>query len=96
MVKPSRFFSQKKPGGAAFFSRNIKKLPQTLKLIRDVQALALRESHFLSLLMKGANVVRLQKYAMVIPSNMAIGATKSDSLSRQVRWEKIYTLWGSI
>ena len=78
----ARFFSQKKPGGAAFFSRNIKKLPQTLKLIRDVQALAPAGiSLFISVDQEGANVVRLQKYATVIPSNMAIGATKSEQLA---------------
>ena len=76
------FFKQKKPGGAAFFSRNIKKLPQTLKLIRDVQALAPAGIPlFVSVDQEGANVVRLQKYATVIPSNMAIGATRSEQLA---------------
>ena len=76
------FFKQKKPGGAAFFSRNIKKLPQTLQLIRDVQALAPAGIPlFISVDQEGANVVRLQKYATVIPSNMAIGATQSEQLA---------------
>lgn len=76
------FFKEKKPGGAAFFSRNIKKLPQTLKLIRDVQALAPAGiSMFISVDQEGANVVRLRQYVTVIPSNMAIGATNSEKLS---------------
>ena len=76
------FFRHKKPGGAAFFSRNIKKLPQTLQLIRDVQALAPAGiPMFISVDQEGANVVRLRHQATVIPSNMAIGATGSEQLS---------------
>ena len=76
------FFKEKKPGGAAFFSRNIKKLPQTLQLIRDVQELAPAGiPMFISVDQEGANVVRLQRHATVIPSNMAIGATGSEDLA---------------
>ena len=76
------FFKDKKPGGAAFFSRNIKKIPQTLKLIRDVQTLAPAGiPMFISVDQEGANVVRLRHQATVIPSNMALGATGSEQLS---------------
>lgn len=79
------FLDDKKPGGVALFSRNIRTLRQTLQLIRDV-----REHDpagipmFISVDQEGGNVVRLTRGATILPSAMALGAAGSEELARRV------------
>jgi beta-N-acetylhexosaminidase len=81
----SSFLKQKKPGGVALFSRNIKSVPQTLKLIRDVRKYdPAGIPMFVSVDQEGGRVVRLTKETTVPPSNMAIGATGSEELARKM------------
>lgn len=81
----AQFLLEKKPGAVALFGRNIKSLPQTLQLIRDVRALdPAGIPTFISVDQEGGNVVRLRHQATILPSNMALGATGSVELAREV------------
>ena len=81
----SKFLRAKKPGGVAFFRRNIQDLTQTLTLIRDVQKYAPAGiPMFISVDQEGANVVRLHRYTTIVPSNMAVGAAGSNELSQKI------------
>jgi beta-N-acetylhexosaminidase len=80
----ARFLKKKKPGGVALFGRNIKDSKQTATLIR-----AVREYDpagipmFVSVDQEGGKVVRLKRNTTVIPSNMALGATRDPDLAKQ-------------
>ncbi|MCP4504600.1 MAG: beta-N-acetylhexosaminidase [Deltaproteobacteria bacterium] len=80
----ARFLKQKQPGGVALFGRNIKKLKQTLTLIHEVRRY---DPHgiplFVSVDQEGGNVVRIRQGATIIPSNMALGASFDEDLSRR-------------
>jgi beta-N-acetylhexosaminidase len=78
------FLLEKKPGAVALFSRNIKTVPQTLTLIREVRKLdPAGIPIFISVDQEGGNVVRLTTHATVLPSNMALGAAGSDELAER-------------
>jgi beta-N-acetylhexosaminidase len=69
-------------GGVALFSRNIVDLEQTARFARELHAET--EGHlpiFLALDQEGGNVVRIRDGAMVLPGNMALGASRSTTLA---------------
>lgn len=69
-------------GGVALFSRNIEHLEQTARFTRDIQALTKgRVPVFLALDQEGGNVVRVKDGAVPLPGNMALGATRSQTLA---------------
>jgi beta-N-acetylhexosaminidase len=80
-----RFLDEKKPGGVALFARNIKTVPQTVKLIRDVRS---HDPHgipmFVSVDQEGGHVVRIKKDVIVLPSAMALGAADDEDLAFRV------------
>lgn len=73
---------QRHVGGVALFSRNIVNLPQTAAFTRGIHALTdNRIPLFVALDQEGGNVVRVKDGAMTLPGNMALGATRNDSLA---------------
>ncbi|MEZ4273040.1 MAG: beta-N-acetylhexosaminidase [Myxococcota bacterium] len=69
-------------GGVALFSRNITDFEQTARFARELHAAT--EGHiplFLALDQEGGNVVRVKEGAMLLPGNMALGATRSPTLA---------------
>ncbi len=73
---------QRHVGGVALFSRNIVDFAQTAAFTRELQAEA--ASHvpvFVALDQEGGNVVRVKDGAMLLPGNMALGATRSPTLA---------------
>lgn len=69
-------------GGVALFSRNIKDFEQTARFTRALHALTEgRLPVFLSLDQEGGNVVRVKDGALVLPGNMALGATRNLTLA---------------
>ena len=81
----ARFLKDKKPGGVALFSRNVKTVPQTLKLIRDVRKYdPAGIPMYVAVDQEGGRVVRLRQNVTVPPANMAVGATGSVELAREV------------
>ena len=78
------FLDEKKPGAVALFSRNIKNVSQTLKLIRDVRKHDPKGiPMFVSVDQEGGDVVRIRGPVTIVPSNMAIGATGSVELAKR-------------
>jgi len=69
-------------GGVALFSRNIVDFEQTARFTRELHGLAQKKLPiFVALDQEGGNVVRVKDGAMVLPGNMALGATRSPSLA---------------
>jgi beta-N-acetylhexosaminidase len=78
------FLKAKKPGAVALFSRNIKSTEQTATLIREVRALdPAGIPIYISVDQEGGNVVRLDEFATIVPSAMALGAAGSEDLARR-------------
>ena len=77
-----KWVKDRQVGGVALFSRNIVDLEQTARFARDLQALAEGGIPiFLALDQEGGNVVRVKDGAMMLPGNMALGATRSPTLA---------------
>ncbi len=69
-------------GGIALFSRNIVNLAQTAQLARDLATMSADGVPlFIALDQEGGNVVRVKEGAMLLPSNMALGATREPTLA---------------
>ncbi|HET6344376.1 MAG TPA: glycoside hydrolase family 3 N-terminal domain-containing protein, partial [Myxococcota bacterium] len=69
-------------GGVALFSRNIVDLAQTARFTRALTTLAGDGIPiFLALDQEGGNVVRVKDGAMLLPGNMALGATREPTLA---------------
>ncbi|MBI5510493.1 MAG: beta-N-acetylhexosaminidase [Deltaproteobacteria bacterium] len=69
-------------GGVALFSRNIVDLEQTARFTRELMAVDDQQIPlFVALDQEGGNVVRVKQGAMVLPGNMALGATRSPTLA---------------
>ncbi|MEO1482734.1 MAG: beta-N-acetylhexosaminidase [Myxococcota bacterium] len=69
-------------GGIALFSRNIKDFEQTAAFSRALHGLTEGQLPvFLSLDQEGGNVVRVKDGALVLPGNMALGATRNPKLA---------------
>ncbi len=69
-------------GGVALFSRNIKNLEQTARFARALHKLTVGHIPiFLALDQEGGNVVRVKEGATLLPGNMALGATRSSTLA---------------
>lgn len=69
-------------GGIALFSRNIVDFEQTARFSRQLHALTDGQLPvFLSLDQEGGNVVRVKDGALILPGNMALGATRSTTLA---------------
>jgi beta-N-acetylhexosaminidase len=69
-------------GGVALFSRNIVNFEQIAKFTRELQQQT--EGHipiFIALDQEGGNVVRVKDGAVVLPGNMALGASRSPTLA---------------
>ena len=80
----SQFLKKKKPGGIALFGRNIKSPKQTATLIREVRKYdPAGIPMFVSVDQEGGKVVRLKRDTTVIPSNMALGATRDPELAKR-------------
>lgn len=80
----AQFLRQKRPGGVALFGRNIKRLKQTLTLIREVRKHDPKGvPMFVSVDQEGGNVVRIRQGATILPSNMALGAAFDKDLARR-------------
>lgn len=78
----THWLSGRRVGGVALFSRNIDNLEQIATFTRDLHALT--NDHipiFLALDQEGGNVVRVKEGAMLLPGNMALGATRSPTLA---------------
>lgn len=76
------WLKDRRVGGVALFSRNIVDLEQTARFTRELQAQT--EGHipiFIALDQEGGNVVRVKDGAMLLPGNMALGATRSPTLA---------------
>lgn len=67
-------------GGIALFSRNIETPDQTAKLTEDIRRKA-DLPPFIAIDQEGGQVVRLKKGAIILPSHMALGATRSRTLA---------------
>lgn len=69
-------------GGVCLFKRNIASAEQVARLNDGLRAL-LADSipPFLAVDQEGGNVVRIQDHVVVLPGNMALGATRSESLA---------------
>jgi len=77
-----RWLVDRHVGGVALFSRNIVDVEQTAKFTRDLQDLTAGHIPvFIALDQEGGNVVRVKEGAMVLPGNMAMGATRSPTLA---------------
>ncbi len=77
-----KWLVSRKAGGVALFSRNIIDFEQTARFTRELHALvAGGVPIFLALDQEGGNVVRVKDGAMVLPGNMALGATRSSMLA---------------
>jgi beta-N-acetylhexosaminidase len=69
-------------GGVALFSRNITGLEQTARFTRELHGLTdSTVPMFVALDQEGGNVVRVKDGAMILPGNMALGATRSPTLA---------------
>lgn len=77
-----RWVQQRGVGGVALFSRNIVDFEQTARFSRALHALTDGQLPvFLALDQEGGNVVRVKDGALVLPGNMALGATRSPRLA---------------
>jgi beta-N-acetylhexosaminidase len=73
---------ERRVGGVALFSRNIRDFEQTARFTRALHALT--DNYipiFLALDQEGGNVIRVKDGAMLLPGNMALGATRSPTLA---------------
>ncbi|MFC1611595.1 beta-N-acetylhexosaminidase [Myxococcota bacterium] len=69
-------------GGVALFSRNIVDFEQTVRFTRELHQQA--DGHipiFIALDQEGGNVVRVKDGAIILPGNMALGASRSPTLA---------------
>lgn len=72
----------RKVGGVALFSRNIESLEQIASFTRELHGLVEDSVPiFLALDQEGGNVVRVKDGAMLLPGNMALGASRSSTLA---------------
>ena len=83
-----RFITENNLGGIIHFSRNISDVEQLVRLNSDLQRLA-KESPgeaglFIAVDQEGGTIARLTKEVVVAPSAMALGATKSESITEEV------------
>lgn len=73
---------ERRVGGVALFARNIVNLQQTVRFTQQLQALANDGVPlFLALDQEGGNVIRVKEGAILLPGNMALGATRSPTLA---------------
>lgn len=80
--RAEKLLHEKKPGGVALFSRNIGSRQQVRQLTGDVVRVMGREiSPFVAVDQEGGNVLRLKDRTTLLPSAMALGATRSPSLA---------------
>jgi len=89
-----RQINEIKPGGIIYFSRNIQNPDQVKKLSLKLQQLSLLPL-FISTDQEGGAVMRLADGVTVFPGNMALGATRSATLSYQagrITGEELYLL----
>lgn len=78
----ARWVRDRRVGGVALFSRNIVDLEQTARFTRELHELAGGGIPiFIALDQEGGNVVRVKDGAMLLPGNMALGATRSPTLA---------------
>ena len=78
----AHWIRDRRVGGVALFSRNIVNLEQTAQFTHDMAALTTDGVPlFMALDQEGGNVVRVKEGAMVLPSNMALGATREPTLA---------------
>jgi len=78
----THWLRDRRVGGVALFSRNIKELEQTAHFTRGLHELM--DGYipiFLALDQEGGNVVRVKEGATLLPGNMALGATRSPTLA---------------
>lgn len=85
-------------GGVALFSRNIVDLEQTARFTRALTDLS--DDYvpiFIALDQEGGNVVRVRDGAMLLPGNMALGATRSprSPMSPANPWPSTCAIWAS-
>jgi beta-N-acetylhexosaminidase len=76
------WINDRKVAGVDLFSRNLVDFAQTSRFTRDLQNLT--RGHiplFLALDQEGGNVVRVKEGTILLPSNMALGATRSSTLA---------------
>jgi beta-N-acetylhexosaminidase len=79
-----RLLAEKRPGGLALFARNIVDREQVRALTRSLgQAMAQggEVPPFLAVDQEGGNVMRLKERTSLLPSAMALGATRSPALA---------------
>ena len=78
----SKWIRDRKVGGVILFARNIVDLEQIARFTRELHELT-RDGIplFLGLDQEGGNVIRLKDGAMLLPGNMALGASRSPMLS---------------
>lgn len=67
-------------GGIALFSRNVETPEQTARLTEDIRRRS-PLAPFIAIDQEGGQVVRLKRGAILLPSHMALGATRSRTLS---------------
>ncbi|MEW5852923.1 MAG: beta-N-acetylhexosaminidase [Myxococcota bacterium] len=80
--RTERLLREKRPGGVALFSRNIVNRKQLRALTHDVKdVMAADIPPFLAVDQEGGTVIRLKDHATLLPSAMALGASRSPSLS---------------
>ena len=78
----AHWLRDRRVGGVALFSRNITDLKQTAQFTRELhQLMKGYVPIFLALDQEGGNVVRVKDGAMLLPGNMALGATRSPTLA---------------
>ncbi|MGQ0504366.1 MAG: beta-N-acetylhexosaminidase [Myxococcaceae bacterium] len=69
-------------GGVCLFKRNVTNADQVAKLNAGIQSAMKDEvAPFIAVDQEGGNVVRVQEGAVVLPGNMALGATRSKQLA---------------
>lgn len=68
-------------GAVALFSRNIESPTQTRKLTQGIRGLARGVPPFVAIDQEGGIVVRLKQGVFILPSAMALGATRSRALA---------------
>jgi beta-N-acetylhexosaminidase len=78
----SHWLTDRHAGGVALFSRNIVDFEQTARFVRELHGLVSGQVPvFMALDQEGGNVVRVKDGAVVLPGNMALGATRSTVLA---------------
>jgi len=78
----TKWVRDRKVGGVVLFSRNISSLEQVAHFARGLHELSRDGTPiFLGLDQEGGNVVRLKEGAMLLPGNMALGASRSSTLA---------------